>query len=199
MPKKREPARVYGSTPVEVDETIIKSQHTKTQDEIVDIAEQIYQEVKRENLDKKDIKAVDAQLKRMWEKHKDFAREFPVIFRWTIQAQEYRKPVFKHYLQHEHRPFWKKRHDMLIAQVEYLVNLRRKGARDNRAPLPAGDTDAYRKRMQEMILKEDEDFLKANEEADKEIERRQRVRKVKLKEFVRQQAIGFRQRAGLED
>lgn len=198
-PKKRQPARVYGNTPVEMDDTLIKSQQTKTEDEIVEMAESIYRQVQAAGLDKSDTKAVDAQLKSMWAGNEDFAKEFPVIFRWTVQAQEFRTKVFRHYMRNEHRAFWKKRKDMLLAQVEYLVNLRRAGARENRAPISNEETRAYRERMRKLILEEDEAFLKASEEADKEIERRQRVRLERLQDFVRQQAVGFRRRAGLSD
>lgn len=163
----------YGTSKVEFDPSSMQSQdgygaakHVSV-DELVRLLKEIHQEAKQSGYNPKDPKQkdnVDRLYKSMWKRYAEFSREFPVIFRWTVQTMSCDEKAFRTYIKTHHKPFWKNRKEMLAAQAEYLVAMYRiQKGRDAHASRVA----AYRKHIVEQLKKEADTFEEAGEEVKK--------------------------------
>lgn len=163
-PPLRPPAqRVFSRLPVQVD--LSGGKGTITHDQLVKVATDIFKRVRRSGLDPEDSEdneAADALYKKLWEEFKEFAKEFPIIFRWIVHRQKFSERPFRIYLQKHHKPMWKDRPEMLREQGEYLVYLWRKDHPD----MSAKQLEAYRKHTQKHLKDEQEKFDKAAKVAE---------------------------------
>lgn len=102
--------------------------------------------------------------RQLFKEFNEFARELPVMFRWTVFTQEISEAAFEHYLKHHHKPMWKNRKEMLAAQAEYLV---KKFQIDCPREANSGRVAQYRKNIVKMLEKEDEQYETASKEAQR--------------------------------
>ena len=139
--------------------------NTVTADELIRILKEIRDESARSGYSsqkKEDLPRIDAMYKDMWKRYKDFSREFPVVFRWTVHTAEASATAFRNYLLNHHKPFWKDRKEMLRAQDEYLVS---KYKAENRRESTIGRMDNYRKGIVKKLIEEEEEFEAAAKKA----------------------------------
>jgi hypothetical protein len=99
-------------------------QNTATPDEILGIADKIWIEVKKRNLDVvKDSDKVDLFLEDLQNTHSEFATSFPIVLKWMVQLRKYNKDVFrKHLLSLGTNPI-KSMDDFIERQATYIANI----------------------------------------------------------------------------
>lgn len=180
-----ETQRVFGEVPVRVDPTApaVSSEQTVTLDDLLKVLKEIHRKAVGSGLsatNSKDNPEVDKLYKRLWEEFKDFAKEFPLIFRWTVQTMTYEERAFRAYIKKNHKAMWKDRKEMLIAQVQYLVYCYRiQHPRESAKAL-----GAYSENVRKKVLEEQEQFEKAAKEAEEECEKNEKARTRRIREAL---------------
>lgn len=107
---------------------------------------------------------LDALYKEMWGDFKDFIRDYPVIFRWIVFRQTFEETAFRGYMMKYHKNIFQNRKEMVVAQAQYIVLCRRI---KNRSESPK-HLQEFSQFITKELIKEDELFQKAGEEAEKE-------------------------------
>ena len=139
----------------------------KSLTEILNLADQIWTEIKNLGIRDKDDQETDRYLTRLRAKHSDFARAFPIPFRWMVQTQEYSPKAFELFLTSQVKTLYKDRKAFLAAQGEYLVLLYKQ-----RNPKAGGKKIAdYRRSVVLSLEKDDKSFSEANEKAKEEVKK----------------------------
>lgn len=182
MAAKPPTQHAFGETPVEVDLTGEKG--TITLEKLLKIAKEIMREVKNSCLDPgvaEDMPRIDELYNKLWGRFKDFAKEFPIMFRWMTHKQEYEEKAFTVYLQKFHKGMWKNKLEMLDAQAEYLVMVRRMHHRDETSV----QLERYRKYIKEHLHEENKKFEEAAKEAEKICKENEEARKMEKRKFLR--------------
>lgn len=154
---------VFGKTPIQVDAAGIKGSITIP--ELVSYGKDILRQARASQLDPDrpgDGEAFDKLYIDLWGKFQEFAREFPIVFRWAVHRFVFDERAFRGYLTHEHKATWEDKADMLKSQAEYLVYVRRRTHPDETGP----QLEAYRKYIRKHLLDENDTFTAAGKEAE---------------------------------
>lgn len=193
MMAEEEPQHVFGDVGVNVDPQTFKtgSESMKTVDDLVKGMREIvaavilYRAEEGFDTEADDYKEKSqAIFKRAFERFPDYAKEFPVIFRWVASSASLCEKAFRAYIKTNHKPFWKDREEMLVQQVEYLVytyrieNRKCSGAR----------LDRYRQSVKKQVLEDKENFDKAVKEAEEICEANEEMRLRVLREALMESA-----------
>jgi DNA-directed RNA polymerase beta subunit len=161
----------------------IKSRQHATPDELVKMATQIWQSVKKSGVKASDDKGNDALLEKLQTAHHDFNLSFPIVIRWMVQRREFNAHAFRKYLlKHAHAKELNTRRGYLELQAEYLVLLYMETH-------PRYDTKAvgvYRDAIIAHLVEEDEEF----ERIEKEVKEEMAVREKEINE--ERQAVVYR-------
>lgn len=183
---------VYADVPVSAN--VSHAKHA-TIDDLVAEAEEILKRVLGAKLKDDDTDGQERLLKQIQDSHKDFNASFPLALRWTVQTKQYKRAAFVRYINYVKGKEWKNRKDFLRDQGEYLVYLYRElhPKYDNRQVVQ------YRQAIVAQLIKEDDEFEKIKEEAEKELKRRNeeidQERRRKLYEFLVRQKVVAEQTA----
>lgn len=137
-------------------------------EEIAAEADIIYNRVRTSGLKKDDAAGRGALLKEVQEDHPDFNTSFPLPLRWTVETGQYRRPAFERYLRYMRGREWKDREDFLRDQGHYLTLL----YKEMHPRYDARLVNQYQQSIVDQLLKENKDFEKAKEEAEKELKAR---------------------------
>lgn len=186
----------YGSSHVKFDPAAMHRQgnfgaaKTVSADELVRLATQIKQEAAQSGYDpkaEKDKAKIDALYKTMGKKYAEFTREFPIVFRWSVQTFTFDEKAFRWYLSKHHKPMWKNRKEMMTAQAEYLVScyintVGRREAHPSRI-------QEYRKQIVEKLHKETEEFESASKEAQEQYKQNTASNTEALRRALRDAAV----------
>jgi DNA-binding ferritin-like protein len=180
-PLRPPPQRLFSKIPVQVDYSGGKG--TITHDELVKVGQDILKKARRTGLDPEkeaDHPKLDELYKKLWGDFKEFAEEFPIIFRWIVHRHKFSERPFRIYLQKHHKPsgtMWKDRAEMLQEQGEYLVFLWREENRD----ASAKHLEGYRRHIREHLKDEQERFDKAAKEAEETCKKNTEERTARLR------------------
>jgi hypothetical protein len=153
----------FGQTPVHVD--LSGGKGSISIPDLLKVANEILTRAKRSGLEPDnpaDIPEFDTLYKDLWERFKEFAKEFPIIFRWIVHHFEFNEKAFRAYLRESHKGMWKDKKEMYRAQADYLVFLRRQNNRDEKTR----ELESYRKFIQKHLDDEHEKFEAAAAEAE---------------------------------
>ena len=147
----------------------------KSLEEIVDIANDIWKEIKSSPEFKND-KQLDDLLKVLQDKYADFNNGFPIILRWMVQMRKYDRDAFKKYLMKHSTAELKTREDFLILQAEYLVFM----FRNENKHIAENKIKEYRDYIIKMLLDEDKEFVKITKEVEKqfELDKKEKIEKI---------------------
>lgn len=172
----------FGQTPVQVDLSADKGSITVP--ELLKLATNILTRAKRSGLvpnQEADFPKFDKLYQELWGKYKDFAKEFPITFRWIVHQFDYDERAFRAYLMHTHKGMWKNKKEMYMAQGEYLVLLRRQKRRDE----SSRQLEAYRKHIRSHLNDEFEKFEAAAKEAEEIHKKNAEERTQRIRESLR--------------
>jgi hypothetical protein len=174
----------FGSTQVEFDPAQVRNGQygaakTMSVPDLVLVLDEILSASKSSGLNPDNL-AHKEQFKKLYHKlfndFREFARELPVMFRWTVFTQKSSRQAFEHYFKHYHRPMWKDRREMLTAQAEYLVRM---FILDRSRNSSANMVAQYRTNTVKMLLEEDKQYEAAAAEAQ-ELAKEQDELQIKL-------------------
>jgi hypothetical protein len=180
----------FGEVPVSAR---VSSEASATPDELVKIANGIWRQIKKSNIDANNEPENDALLERLQTEHKAFATSFPIALRWMVQLRSYKANAFRRYLLKHAAATLKTREDFLRLQAEYLVCLFQENSKNHPSPKQVGE---YREGIVKQLLAEDELYREMVEEVDADIqrlskendaERRAALYKLALEERVRRE------------
>jgi hypothetical protein len=173
---------------VDVKNMEIHSSNESSTDKIIEIAQQIWKEVKQSGVKADDDDGNEKLLKTLREKHQDFAVSFPIPFRWIVQAREFSVSAFEKYLHRHVKGMYKDRKEFLAAQAEYLVLLYRE--RNKKAGVK--QIGKYRESVNKSLQHDDKVFMDAKDEADVEVKKIDAAadydRRVRLVSFLNRSA-----------
>ena len=155
------PQVIHGT--VEVDRPVeVKASGSKSAEALVDLANEIWQEVRDSGVSVDDHAENDKYYARLRKKHADFAVSFPAVLRWMVQQRSFHAKPFKKYLTAHVKGFYKDRIEFLESQAAYLALL----YRHEHPRKGAVSVAKYREAIMAGLIKEDEEFAKAREGAD---------------------------------
>jgi len=171
---------------VRVDKVNVTSDNKSTSD-VLALAATVWEEVRGSGVDPKDEKENDRYLTRLRAKYSDFAKTFPVVFRWMVQTKEYEAKAFERFLKTKVKVMYADRKEFLAAQAEYLVLLYKQ-----RNPRSEGKkVVAYRAAVIKMLEKDEKIFMEAKDQIDDEVKKLDETivldRKRRLVEFLKAQ------------
>lgn len=143
-----------------------------TVDELVVIANEIWRKVRDSGVNANDDAKNDALYTQIREEYQQFALSFPIIVRWTVQAREYSEAAVRKYLKQVKQAggFWKTREAYLESQAQYLAIL----YKESHPRASPRELSQYHEMILKQLKEEDKQFMKANEEAEKEVERQKK-------------------------
>lgn len=165
-------------------------QNTATPDEILNIADEIWGEVKKRNLDVvKDSDKIDLFLEDLQSKYIDFATSFPIVLKWMVQLRKYNKDVFrKHLLSIGTNPI-KSTDDFIEKQSTYIANIEKQyNPNHNDKEYKVRKKMAYDTLKAEFdnIEKEEKKKAEENESLKDEIKKEQIAEIIKLLQAAKQ-------------
>lgn len=184
-----EPQRVFAEKPVSVDPALLGNglgaEKTASLEDLVELLASIRREAEIEaqgaGTSEEESKK---RFNRLWSKYTEFAREFPLIFRWTVYNYEFEARAFRAYIRNNHKPMWKDRREMLKAQSEYLVHFWR-----IKNPRAGGKALArYRTNLVKKVLEEQDEFEEAVKECEEIVEENKKKRTERIREALAQTA-----------
>ena len=150
------------------------NQNTKTPEEIVQEANEIFSKVNKENYGIEDSAKADELLTRLRGEHPEFSQQFPLVLRFMAQAKRYHPKAMERYLKKykEDMKKWKTRKDYLETQADYVIILYKtiNTRYDERR------VRMMREEVLKQLLDEEEKFTKMIEEAEKEAEQVEKER-----------------------
>lgn len=193
---------VYGEVDVQAPPVrVVGATHRAgTVEQIMGEASDIWRKVKSSGIDEKDEKGNDDLLTKFQEEHKDFAVSFPVPLRWIVQARQFHPEAFRKFLAYYQKAtkpgaaanpggaVFDTRQKFIETQAEYLVFLQK-------ALFPKYDmrrVREYRKHVLKMLLEEDKEFSKIQEEVAEELKEEQALdkkRRAALYEILLQEKV----------
>ena len=178
------PQHAFGRTPVQIETSAGKGSITLP--ELIKLGGEILARARRSGLVLGgDLEGFNTLYEDLWGRYKEFAKEFPIIFRWIVYYFEFDDLAFRTYLTKSHEVVWKDKPHMLKAQVDYLVFLRRR-----RLPNEKGkQLEDYRKYIWKHLETEHENFEKAGKEAEEVHKKNEEVRTLKIREALRETAL----------
>lgn len=143
----------------------ITSAQSATPDELVEIANKIWKQIKASKVDQSNFTDCDELLKKIQIEYHDFTISFPIVVRWAVQARQYSSVAFKKYLQQFAVKQIKTREEFLKNQAEYLILIFKEKANHPTKK----DIDRYRDHIVAELLKEDEEFKQINKEVEEKM------------------------------
>jgi len=143
----------------------ITSAQSATPDELVEIANKIWKQIKASKVDQSNFSDCDELLKKIQIEYHDFTISFPIVVRWAVQARQYSSVAFKKYLQQFAVKQIKTREEFLKNQAEYLILIFKEKANHPTKK----DIDRYRDHIVAELLKEDEEFKQINKEVEEKM------------------------------
>ena len=143
----------------------ITSAQSATPDELVEIGNKIWKQIKASKVDQSNFSACDELLKKIQVEYHDFTISFPIVVRWAVQARQYSSTAFKKYLQRFAVKQIKTREEFLKNQAEYLILIYKEKATHPKKT----DIDKYRDHIVAELLKEDEEFKQINKEVEEKM------------------------------
>ena len=138
----------------------------ETLDAVMEMADEIWKEIKSSGVAVSDDAGNDKLLKSLQKKHNDFVTSYPIPFRWMVQSREYSPKSFKKFLQKHVKMMYKDRKEFLAAQSEYLKLL----YMEKHPRAGQKQRMRYGEFLAKTLKRDDEIFTEAREEAKKEIE-----------------------------
>lgn len=157
--------RAYGEVPVQG--VSVEAAGNVPLEEVLGHARNLWREVLAADAPTADGGACDRLRERLGEAHADFAKSFPVVFRWMVDRRQFDEKAFERFLRGHVKTLYRDRHEFLAAQGEYLHLLYR--ALNPRAG--SAQLSRYRDAVDKALKEEDESFARAREDADAEVER----------------------------
>ena len=141
-------------------------QDEKTVDYILDQAKEIWKKVKANK--PTDNTQQDILLEQLQQEYKDFHSTLPLVLRTMVQMNMYSPKALTKYLLRMKvvLPTFKDRREWVRFQAEYMYYL----YRENNPRVDVKSAQKYRKDIEDMLLKEDDEFKQLLEEYNKAIE-----------------------------
>jgi hypothetical protein len=152
---------------VGIDRAEVSSSRTESVDTLVDVAKTIWREVRASGVAPGDDAGNEALYERLRKAHPDFAKSFPVPFRWMVQAREFSARAFRTHLKTNIKSLYRDRDEFLGAQADYLVLVYRR--RNPRAP--PKQVSQYRETVMKALADDNQSFMDARAEAEAEVKR----------------------------
>jgi len=152
----------YAETPVTA--TTSSAGHA-TPAELVKIADGLWRRVRESKVAAADAAANEALLADLQAEFHDFNLSFPLVVRWMVQLRKYSPRAFEKYLLKHASAKLDSRRAFLELQAEYLVLLRREEIRHPDERL----MKAYRDGVVKSLVEEDEAFMAAQKECEREL------------------------------
>ena len=143
----------------------ITSAQSATPDELVEIGNKIWKQIKASKVDQSNFSACVELLKKIQIEYHDFTISFPIVVRWAVQARQYSSAAFRKYLQKFAVKPIKTREEFLKNQAEYLILIFKEKANH---PTTA-DINKYRSHIVAELIKEDEEFKQINKEVEEQM------------------------------
>lgn len=139
--------------------------HNYSQEQLLALANAIWQEVKKDKQTDLDSLYVS-----VFDKYKDFGMSFPLILRWMVQMKKFSEKAFKKFLIKYSSSKVNSKKDFLILQAEYLVYLYEESKHYSKS-----DVVQYREFIIKQLLEEDALFDKVHEEVQIEEKKNKEV------------------------
>jgi hypothetical protein len=155
---------VHGEVPISAS---VGSAQRASPEQIVEIGKKIWGVIAASGVRLEDDQGCEALLGSLQNDYKDFATSFPLVLRWAVQLRQFSPKAFhKYLLKHATTPLHNQR-DFLELQAEYLVFL----FRERNSHADEAKVRQYRESVVEMLVKEEEQFKKIQEEVAQEVKR----------------------------
>jgi len=161
-----------GEAPVD---TVISSSSYATVEEIISIADDIYQDVLKQYKKKllpeqftgiKDTDEYTRVVKDLQQRYKEFNTSFPIFIRWTVQTGDYSRVAFKKFLEKYATFPLRTMEDFLSLQRDYVVYL----YKEKNPHWDTARVNAMSSSLINELIKEEKKFKKVSEEVDKDFE-----------------------------
>jgi len=138
----------------------------KSVEDLIRMAEYIYERVRRSGVDPRDDKGNDNLYDDLRLEFRDFAMNYPIVFRWIVQVRQFSSKAFSQYLRKNISNKWDTREDYIRSQADYLVLL----FKALNTHYKMSEVREYRKRITEKLLEEDKNFMESYKKAELELE-----------------------------
>ena len=136
-----------------------------TPEQIVNIANTIWDQIKKSKVDVQDENASEELLTLLQNEFKDFNNSFPLVLRWMVQTRQYSSAALSKYLKKHSTATLDTRESFLRLQAEYLVLL----YKENNSHQNGAAIKNYRDSIVKQLLDEDKKFMKLQEIAANEL------------------------------
>lgn len=149
-------------------------------DKIIDLGKKIWIDVKKETKNIKTDKEKDELYNILFNKYKDFASSFNIVFKWMVMMNIFNERAFKKYLYKYSSTNISSKKEFIIIQAEYLVFLYEDSKHyDNKM------VNRYRDYLIKQLLEEEEEFEKIQKELESELNNLDNEKRKDLYEHIK--------------
>lgn len=143
-------------------------QQRKSPEDILGIAAEIWNKIKKSNIAATDDEKNDKLLAELQKTYSDFNISFPIVMRWMVQMRKYSSKAFEKYLLKHATTKLDSREEFLKLQAEYLTLLK---LEESKHPDMAV-IHKYKQNVIDMLLEEDKAFMDMHKQVEEEMEKK---------------------------
>lgn len=159
-------------------ETEVKHAKSLPCDDLLNLGNKIWAEVKKHPL-KKDEKKTEELYYIMFDKYRDFGSSFPIVLRWMVQMNQYSTKAFKKFLLKYSSANITSKKEFLILQADYIVYLYEENKHHDKKQV-----SIYREFIIKQLLDEEDELKKIESEYKEKINEFDEEKRKQLYDYV---------------